>query len=99
MCRINGSGKHNNWSIGNNNVGTFFDPGDDPENNLVFLIAIASFIRGADRHQDLIRWSVASASNDHRLGGHEAPPAIMSVYLGMGSVIEESLFVVVLIYD
>jgi len=82
FARINGSGKHNNWSVGSDLVGTFFEPGPDPLNNTTFLLALAATIRGVDLHQDLLRWSIASASNDHRLGGHEAPPAIISVYLG-----------------
>jgi len=74
---INGSGKHNNWSFGSNLVPTFFEP-----TNPYFGLALAAFVRAADLHADLLRAAVASAGNDHRLGGHEAPPAIMSIYLG-----------------
>lgn len=90
FARINGSGKHNNWSVGDNKTGTFFEPGPDPMNNMKFLLALAAMVRGADLRQDLLRWAVASASNDLRMGGHEAPPAIMSLYLGdyIGSLVD-----------
>ena len=79
---VNGSGKHNNWSIATNTGINFFKPGKNPEENKLFLLSIAAFIKAIDEHQDLIRYSTASAGNDQRLGGHEAPPAIISIYLG-----------------
>jgi len=82
FARINGSGKHNNWSVGTNKVPTWMAPGNVPEKNNLFLLSVASVLRSVDKYQDMFRWSTAGASNDHRLGGHEAPPAIFSVYLG-----------------
>lgn len=79
---VNGSGKHNNWSIETNTGINFFKPGKNPEENKLFMLSVAAFIKAVDLHQDLIRYSTASAGNDHRLGGHEAPPAIISIYLG-----------------
>jgi len=79
---INGSGKHNNWSVGNSKTANLLEPGPDPANNRDFLLAVAGVIRGTDLYQDLIRYSVSGASNDHRLGSQEAPPAIISIYLG-----------------
>ncbi len=79
---INGSGKHNNFSLGTDTGKNLLSKGDDPENNLVFLAFLASFIKGIDEHADLLRESVASYGNDYRLGGNEAPPAIVSIYLG-----------------
>ncbi|MEL7399713.1 MAG: glutamine synthetase III, partial [Pseudomonadota bacterium] len=79
---INGSGKHVNWSIGNSTQGNLLDPGDTPENNLQFLAFCGAVIRGVHMYGPLMRAVIASASNDHRLGANEAPPAIMSVYLG-----------------
>ena len=79
---INGSGKHLNYSIGNDEVGCLFDPGDTPHENAQFLVFCAAAIRAVHKHGALLRATVASASNDHRLGANEAPPAIMSVYLG-----------------
>ncbi len=79
---INGSGKHVNWSIGNATQGNLLDPGDTPENNLQFLAFCGAVIRGVHMYGPLMRAVIASASNDHRLGANEAPPAIMSVYLG-----------------
>lgn len=78
---INGSGKHNNWSIsaGGKNL---FDPGADPMHNLRFLVLLAGVVQAVDDYQELLRMSVASAGNDHRLGAHEAPPAIVSIFLG-----------------
>ena len=78
---INGSGKHNNWSIctGNKNL---LDPGDNPQDNLRFLVFLSSVIQAVDDYQELLRMSVASAGNDHRLGANEAPPAIISIFLG-----------------
>ncbi|NLV96993.1 MAG: glutamine synthetase type III [Desulfovibrionales bacterium] len=79
---INGSGKHLNYSIGNNEVGCLFDPGDTPHENAQFLVFCAAMLRAVHKYGPLLRATVASAANDHRLGGYEAPPAIMSVYLG-----------------
>ncbi len=79
---INGSGKHNNYSLGTDKGKNLLSKGDDPENNLVFLVFLSSFIKGIDEHADLLRESVASYGNDYRLGGNEAPPAIVSIYLG-----------------
>ena len=79
---VNGSGKHNNWSLGSNKCGSLFNPGKDIKNNIPFLLCLAATIRGVDLHQDLLRFSISGASNDHRLGAHEAPPAILSIYLG-----------------
>jgi glutamine synthetase len=79
---INGSGKHLNYSIGNAELGSLFDPGDTPHENAQFLVFCAAVIRAIHKYGALLRATVASASNDHRLGANEAPPAIMSVYLG-----------------
>ena len=79
---VNGSGKHNNWSLGTDTGVNLFKPGKKPYENKQFLIFLAAVIKAVDEHQDLLRYSVASAGNDHRLGGNEAPPAIVSVYLG-----------------
>lgn len=79
---INGSGKHVNYSIGNASLGSLFDPGDTPHENMQFLVFCAAAIRAVHKYGPLLRATVASASNDHRLGANEAPPAIMSVYLG-----------------
>ena len=79
---INGSGKHVNWSIGNATQGNLLDPGDSPHDNTQFLVFCAAVIRGVHKFGPLMRAAIASASNDHRLGANEAPPAIMSVYLG-----------------
>ena len=78
---VNGSGKHNNWSVayGGKNL---LDPGCDPHENAVFLTMLCAVIEAVDRHADLLRASVASAGNDHRLGANEAPPAVMSIYVG-----------------
>ncbi len=78
---INGSGKHNNWSLSAEGV-NLFDPGDTPMDNLRFLVFLTSVIQAVDDYQELLRASVASAGNDHRLGGDEAPPAIVSIFLG-----------------
>ena len=78
---VNGSGKHNNWAISADGK-NLLDPSDTPEDNLQFLVFLASIIAAVDDHQDLMRCSVASAGNDHRLGANEAPPAIISVFLG-----------------
>ncbi|MGL5792965.1 MAG: glutamine synthetase III, partial [Waterburya sp.] len=79
---INGSGKHVNWSVGNETQGNLLDPGDTPHDNAQFLIFCAAVIRGVHIYGPLMRAVIANASNDHRLGANEAPPAIMSVYLG-----------------
>ncbi|MEF2277533.1 glutamine synthetase III [Deinococcus sp. YIM 134068] len=79
---VNGSGKHCNWSMGTNAGENLLEPGDTPHENLQFLFFCAAVIKAVDEHQDLLRISVASASNDHRLGANEAPPAILSIFLG-----------------
>ena len=79
---INGSGKHVNWSIGNPTQGNLLDPGKTPHDNIQFLVFCGAVIRGAHKFGPLLRAAIASAGNDHRLGANEAPPAIMSVYLG-----------------
>ena len=79
---INGSGKHVNWSVGNPTQGNLLDPGDNPHDNLQFLLFCSAVIRGAHKFGPLMRAVIATASNDHRLGANEAPPAIISVYLG-----------------
>ena len=79
---VNGSGKHNNWSLSTNLGENLLSPGKHPENNLTFQIFLAAVVKAVDEYQDLLRATVASAGNDHRLGANEAPPAIMSVYLG-----------------
>ena len=79
---VNGSGKHNNWSISTDTGINLLSPGDTPFENQVFLLFLAAVIKAVDDYQDLLRISVASASNDHRLGKNEAPPAIISIFLG-----------------
>lgn len=79
---VNGSGKHVNWSMGSAAVGNLLDPGDTPHDNAQFLLFCAAVIRAVHKFQGLLRTVVASASNDHRLGANEAPPAIISVFLG-----------------
>ena len=79
---VNGSGKHNNWSLSTVEGANLLEPGDTPRDNAQFLFFLAAVIAAVDDHQDLLRVSVASASNDHRLGGFEAPPAIISMFLG-----------------
>jgi len=79
---INGSGKHLNWSMSTDDGSNLLEPGDTPHDNMQFLFFCAAMIRAVDVYQDLLRASVASASNDHRLGANEAPPAIMSIFLG-----------------
>ena len=78
---VNGSGKHNNWSISADSE-NLLEPGASPEDNLQFLVVLACLVAAVDEHADLLRASVASAGNDHRLGANEAPPAIISVFLG-----------------
>ena len=79
---VNGSGKHNNWSLSTDRGGNLLSPGDTPHDNAQFLLFLCAVIRAVDEFQDLLRISVASASNDHRLGANEAPPAIISIFLG-----------------
>ncbi len=79
---VNGSGKHNNWSIATDKGKNLFSPGKTPAQNAQFLLFLAAFVSAVDEYQDLLRCTVAFAGNDHRLGGHEAPPAIISVFLG-----------------
>ncbi len=79
---INGSGKHNNWSITTNTGLNLLNPGDTPSENAQFLLFLCAVLKAVDEYQDLLRISVASAGNDHRLGAHEAPPAVVSIFLG-----------------
>ena len=79
---VNGSGKHNNWSIATNEGENLLNPGKTPAENAQFMLFLAAIIRSVDKYQELLRISVASAGNDHRLGANEAPPAIVSMYLG-----------------
>lgn len=87
---VNGSGKHNNWSISTNTGENLLDPGKTPENNIQFQLFLAAIVKAVHEYQDLLRISVASAGNDHRLGANEAPPAIISMYLGddLGALVE-----------
>lgn len=79
---VNGSGKHNNWSLSTAEGKNILSPSDNPYKNTLFLLFLAAVIKAVDEHQDLLRISVASAGNDHRLGANEAPPAIVSIFLG-----------------
>ncbi len=79
---VNGSGKHNNWSINTDNGVNMLDPGDTPNENLQFLLVLACIMKAVDDHADLLRQSAADVGNDHRLGANEAPPAIISIFLG-----------------
>ncbi len=79
---VNGSGKHNNWSLATNTGRNLFEPGKAPHENKTFLLFLCAVLKAVDEHQDLLRVSVASAGNDHRLGANEAPPAIVSIFLG-----------------
>ena len=79
---INGSGKHNNWSLSTDTGLNLLEPGDTPHENAQFLVFLTAIIKAVDEHQDLLRLSVATAGNDHRLGANEAPPAIISIFLG-----------------
>ena len=79
---VNGSGKHNNWSIATNTGVNLFTPGDTPYENAQFLLFLCAVLQAVDDYQDLLRLSIASAGNDHRLGASEAPPAVVSVFLG-----------------
>lgn len=79
---VNGSGKHNNWSLSTDMGENLLEPGNTPEDNAQFLLILTAIIKGIDEYQDLLRVSVATAGNDHRLGANEAPPAIISMFLG-----------------
>ena len=87
---VNGSGKHNNWSISTNTGENLLNPGKTPAENTQFLVFLAAIVKAVDEYQDLLRVSVASAGNDHRLGANEAPPAIISMFLGddLGAVVD-----------
>ena len=87
---INGSGKHNNWSMSTDTGLNLLNPGKEPENNTLFKLVLAAVIKSVDDYQGILRASVASAGNDHRLGANEAPPAIISVYLGdqLGALVD-----------
>ena len=87
---VNGSGKHNNWSISTDTGENLLDPGKKPEENLQFQLFLAAVVKAVDEYQDLLRITVASAGNDHRLGANEAPPAIISMYLGddLGALVD-----------
>lgn len=87
---VNGSGKHNNWSISTNTGENLLDPGKEPEKNIQFQLFLASIVKAVHEYQDLLRITVASAGNDHRLGANEAPPAIISMYLGddLGALVD-----------
>ena len=82
FAKVNGSGKHNNWSLATDTGENLFEAGDTPRENAQFLLFLLSVIKAVDEYPELLRISVASAGNDHRLGGNEAPPAIISIYLG-----------------
>lgn len=82
FARVNGSGKHLNWSVGDNTVCNYLEPSASPIKNMNFLLTLGAVLLGVKNHGGLLRACVADAGNDYRLGGHEAPPAIMSVYLG-----------------
>ncbi len=79
---VNGSGKHNNWSLGTDNGVNMLDPGDTPNENIQFLLVLACIMKAVDTHADLLRQSASDVGNDHRLGANEAPPAIISMFLG-----------------
>ncbi len=79
---VNGSGKHNNWSLSTDDGKNLFSPGKDPQTNKSFLLFVSAVIEAVDRYYPLLRATTATATNDHRLGGHEAPPAIISIFLG-----------------
>ncbi len=87
---VNGSGKHVNWSMSSDTGINFMDPGDNPKKNMIFMLTLVAVIKAVDEYQDLLRSSVASAGNDHRLGGNEAPPAILSIFLGdeIGQIVD-----------
>ena len=79
---VNGSGKHNNWSLSSDTGINLLEPGNSPQDNVQFLIFLCAMIKAVDEYSDLLRISISSYSNDFRLGGAEAPPAIVSIYLG-----------------
>jgi len=87
---INGSGKHNNWSLSTNDGINLLEPGSSPRENARFLLFLVAVIKAVDEYQDLLKVSVSTAGNDYRLGGNEAPPAIISIFLGdeLTSVLE-----------
>ena len=87
---VNGSGKHNNWSLSTNTGENLLSPGKHPETNYQFQLFLAAVVKAVDEYQDLLRATVATAGNDHRLGAHEAPPAIISMYLGddLGALVD-----------
>ena len=87
---VNGSGKHNNWSLSTDTGLNLLDPGETPEKNTLFMLVLACVIAAVDNYQGILRACVASAGNDHRLGANEAPPAIISVYLGdqLGAIVD-----------
>ena len=95
---VNGSGKHDNWSLGTDTGKNLFAPGKTPSQNAQFLLFLAAFIQGVDKYQELLRCTVAFAGNDHRLGAQEAPPAVISIFLGeeleavVDSVISETAY-------
>ncbi len=82
FANINGSGKHNNWSLATDKGQNLFAPGKNPKENLRFITFLVNVLMGVNEYEDLVRVSISSESNDHRLGGHEAPPAIMSIFIG-----------------
>ncbi len=88
---VNGSGKHNNWSLVTDDGINLLEPGKTPHDNMQFLLVLSCILKAVDRHADLLRESAADVGNDHRLGAHEAPPAIISVYLGdqLNDVVEQ----------
>ena len=88
---VNGSGKHNNWSLTTDDGINLLDPGKTPHENIQFLLVLCCILRAVDRHADLLRESAADVGNDHRLGANEAPPAIISVFLGeqLGDVLRQ----------
>ena len=90
VAGVNGSGKHNNWSLSTDKGENLLEPGNTPSSNAQFLLFLTAVIKATDEYQDLIRLSAASAGNDHRLGAHEAPPAIVSMYIGdeLGAVVD-----------
>ena len=87
---VNGSGKHDNWSLGTDTGKNLFKPGSTPSQNARFLLFLAAFVKGVDEYQDFLRTTVATAGNDHRLGAQEAPPAVLSIFLGdeLNAVVE-----------
>ena len=92
--------QHNNWSISTNTGENLLDPGKTPENNIQFQLFLAAIVKAVHEYQDLLRISVASAGNDHRLGANEAPPAIISMYLGddLGALVESIINGTCLLY-